>query len=216
MKVISKFKIFSAIGWLLLSFNNCEVVYAKDVDCHDNTHTVCNNTGPVYNNYNNYNYIYNNHESPGTNTVDPTTSNDVVVGNLKFKLLGCRAREDKVQCDIQVLNPTSLDRTLFVASQQISGIRSTAFDKLGITTMIDEHGASYTAQAVSFANKPGGETGQSNFTVYSNTPTKLSVFFTGVENPATVKRLDLLVGENTSSGLVFDKIKYPVKPKVQG
>jgi len=207
MKIISKFKIFGAIGWLLLSFNNCEVVYANNVNCHGNTHTVCNNYGNIY--------IIDKSGSivTGTDSFD-ATSNDVTVGNLKFKFLECRAREDKVQCDIQVLNPTSLDRTLFVTSQQQGGIRSTALDRLGITTMIDENGASYPAQAVSFANKSGGETGQSNFTVYSKTPTKLTVFFAGVENPATVKRLDLLVGENTSSGLVYDKIKYPVRPKV--
>ncbi len=79
--------------------------------------------------------------------------------------------------------------------------------------MIDANGASYEADTIKFANQYGGETGQSNFKVYPSTNPTLSVVFTGVENPATIRRLDLLVGENTSSGLVYDRIKYPIIPK---
>jgi len=209
MKVINAFKVFGVLGWLFLSFNNCDLVYAdnNNVDCHDNKTTVCNNIGNIYN------YYYS--ESIATQTGDSTTSNDETVGNLQFKMLGCIAKQDKVKCDIQVLNSTSLDRTLYVSSRHLGGIGSLALSQMGITTMIDNHGASYIAQAVRFANQSGNETGQSSFTVYSNTPTKLTVFFAGVDNPATVKRLDLLVGENTSSGILYDNIKYTVRPKVK-
>jgi hypothetical protein len=195
-------------------FLSCEPTFSLPTICRGTIKNgVCNinNRGTV--NINNY---YNNIINPSEDIITNTASfkaEDVVVGNLRFKLLGCNAREERVKCDIQVTNPTTLDRTLFVMSQQLSGIRDMSLANLGVTTMIDGNGASYSAKSVSFANQSGNETGQSYFTVYSNIPTKLSVYFTGVENPATVRRLDLLIGEQKSSGLLYDRIKYPVKPK---
>ncbi|MHC5914715.1 MAG: hypothetical protein ACYTXE_27825 [Nostoc sp.] len=205
IKSIKKF-FFVSLGFFFLSFN-CETVFANgDTSCRYIHSGICNVNGNVY--------IINPSQEITTKEGSlSSTSNDVVVGNLKFKFLKCHASEDKVGCDIQVYNPTSIDRTLFIASKQKGGIRSTAFDGLGITTMIDANGASYPADTVLFANHSGGETGQSNFKVYSKTPTKLSVIFTGVESPATISRLELSVGENTSSGLIYDRIKFPIKLK---
>jgi hypothetical protein len=143
-----------------------------------------------------------------------STLNEKVAGNFKIKLLECKASEDRVQCDISISNLTSIDRTLYVASKQHGGIRLVALAELGVTTMIDANGASYVADTISFANKHGDETGQSYFTVYSNTHPTLKVTFTGVENSATVQRLDLVIGEYKKSEnfVAAYKIRYSVNP----
>ncbi|WP_375491508.1 hypothetical protein [uncultured Nostoc sp.] len=143
-----------------------------------------------------------------------STSNDVTLGNLKLKLLKCHASGSTVGCDIQVYNSTSADTSLFVASVSKGGIGNHALRGLGTTTMIDNNGASYLADTVKFANHYGDETGQSNFTVYSKTPTKLTIIFTNVKSPATIRRLDLVAAENTSEGLVYDNIKFPLKLEI--
>jgi len=171
--------------------------------------SACTISDSVINNYNYY-YASDNSEKQGT-----SNDNDTIVGDFKFKLLGCNARQDKVRCDVQVLNTTPQDRTIYVASKQLGGISSLALRGLGVTTMIDINGSSYQADAVSFANQSGDETGQSYFTVYSGTRPKLSVVFTGVDNPATISRLDLLVGESKNSQILYDKIQYSVKPRIQ-
>ncbi|WP_055076848.1 caspase family protein [Pseudanabaena sp. 'Roaring Creek'] len=124
-------------------------------------------------------------------------TNEKIEGNFKIKLLDCKASGDRVLCNLSIENITSIDRTLYVASKQHGGIRSTGLDGLGVTTMIDANGASYVADTISFANKRGDETGQSYFTVYGNTHPTLKFTFTGVENP--IQRFDLLIGEHKKS-----------------
>jgi len=192
---------------LLLSFDLPEPVRAdQKVNCTKvRSGSACYNIGVIYN----YFYASDNSEKQGT-----SNDNDTTVGDFKFKLLGCNARQDKVRCDVQVLNTSSQDKTLYVSSKQHGGISSLALRQLGSTNMIDVNGSSYEAEAVSFANQYGDETGQSYFTVYSGTHPKLSVVFTGVDNPATISRLDLLVGESKNSQILYDKIQYSVKPKI--
>jgi len=124
----------------------------------------------------------------------------VDTGNLKFKLLGCKTSQDRVQCDLTVVNWTSLDRTIFVGYQKHSRTRNTSLDSLKKTTMIDSNGLSYLANSVFFSNNNNkGEKSQSLFTIYSNTTPKLSVIFIGVKTPATIQKLDLVVGEYIKS-----------------
>jgi len=142
----------------------------------------------------------------------------VDTGNFKFKLLGCKASEDRVQCDLTVVNWTSLDRTIFVGSQDKSGRRNASLDSFGKTTMIDSNGLSYVADSVFFANNNGRETDHTLFTVYSHTTPKLSVIFTRVKTPATIQRLDLVVGEyiKSKNAVSINTLKYlmstPVEP----
>ncbi len=180
--------------------------------------SVCKNSGIVCNNSSCSIYLQSSNPKASSSTSIFQNPKPTVVdtGNFKFKLLGCKASEDRVQCDLTVVNLTSLDRTLFVASKQLGGIRNTRISQ-SKTTLIDSNGASYIAEFVSFAGNSGAKTGQSYFTVYSDTTPKLSVVFTGVETPATIQRLDVVVGEYIKSEkrIDFQTLKYTVKPKVE-
>jgi len=141
----------------------------------------------------------------------------VDTGNFKFKLLGCKASEDRVQCDLTVVNWTSLDRTIFVGYQDQSGRRNASLDSFGKTTMIDSNGLSYVADSVFFANNNGRETDHTLFNVYSHTTPKLSVIFTRVKTPATIQRLDLVVGEyiKSKNAVSINTLKYLMSTPVQ-
>ena len=214
-KGISTTRFFCAFGWLLLSMTS-EMASAQESSCQGGERYVCANYGTVT--------IINVQAQDSTKAVSSTAifrspkPTVVDTGNFKFKLLGCKSSEDRVQCDLIVNNLTSLDRTLFVASKQQGGIANRAITNLiGDTTLIDSNGASYVAEAVSFAGNSGAETGQSYFTVYSGTTPKLSVLFTGVETPATIQRLDLVVGEYVKSKntTMIAKLRYTVNPNIQ-
>jgi hypothetical protein len=143
------------------------------------------------------------------------TDNERIIGNFKIKLLDCNVFQDSVECNISVSNITTIDRTFFIASKQKSGIRNIAYDKAGVTTIIDDNGSSYIADTISFANKYGDDTGQSFFKAYSNTHPTLKIIFTGVEISNTIKRLDLVIGEykNSENVLQTGNIKFSVQPK---
>jgi hypothetical protein len=202
MKVkLSKYVIYSFN--VLLLFSTFQVVRADESNQCGlvNKGSACNNPGGI---------ICSGHceihvESRDSKAVSSTSAFQnpkpkiVEVGDFRFTLLGCKAVQDRVQCDFKVENLTSIDKTIYVASEQHGGISSTAIRSLGKTTLIDSNGVSYIADSVFFAKNNGDETGQSYFTVYSNTTPKLSVIFTGVETPATIQRLDLVVGEYIKS-----------------
>lgn len=166
--------------------------------------------------------------SIGVSSNDPQASSSTSVfqnpkptvvdtGNFKFKLLGCKASQDRVKCDLIVVNWTSLDRTIFVGYPQHSGTHNKSLESFGKTTMIDSNGLSYVADSVFFTNNHGGETEHSLFTIYAHTTPQLSIIFTRVKTPATIERLDLVAGEyikskNTAS---INTLKYIISTPVQ-
>ncbi len=207
---------------VLFLFSTFQFVRANqnNADCSSvNTGGVCNNSGHIYDCTGICNI--------GVSSVDSEASSSTSVfqnpkptvvdtGNFKFKLLGCKSSKDRVQCDLIVVNGTSLDRTIFVGYQQHVGIPNISLNSFGKTTLIDSNGLSYVASSVLFTKNNRGETGQSLFRIYAKTTPKLSVIFTRVKTPATIERLNLVVGEyiKSKNAVSINTIKYLVSAPV--
>ncbi len=122
-------------------------------------------------------------------------------GSFRFRLKSCKTLQTQVKCDFEVVNLTSEDRTLYVASKQTGGIANVGLRPMGVTTLINADGTTYQAEEVSFANMRGADTGQSFFRVYSATTPLLHLVFKNVESATPIVRLDLVVGEATPKGV---------------